>query len=79
LVVATYTGAGSNLVISPVKTALQKIDEALSAASVLAKLLTVDGTDSGLDADKLDGQEGAYYRNADNLNEGTVPGLRQTY
>ncbi len=32
-----------------------------TAAEVLAKLLTVDGTGSGLDADKLDGQEGSYY------------------
>lgn len=32
-----------------------------TAADVLAKLLTVDGTGSALDADLLDGQEGAYY------------------
>ena len=32
-----------------------------TAADVLAKLLTVDGTGSLLDADKLDGQEGAWY------------------
>lgn len=30
-------------------------------AEVLAALLTVDGAGSGVDADKLDGQEGAYY------------------
>ena len=34
---------------------------AYTAADVLAKLLTVDGTGSGLDADLLDGQSGAYY------------------
>ena len=28
---------------------------------------------SGLDADKLDGQEGSYYRNASNINAGTFP------
>lgn len=34
---------------------------AYTAADVLAKLLTVDGTGSGLDADLLDGQSAAYY------------------
>jgi hypothetical protein len=34
---------------------------AYTAADVLAKLVTVDGTGSGLDADLLDGQSGAYY------------------
>jgi len=32
-----------------------------TAADVLAKLLTVDGSGSGLDADMLDGQHGAYF------------------
>lgn len=32
-----------------------------TAADVLSKLLTVDGSGSGLDADLLDGQHGAYY------------------
>lgn len=31
---------------------------------------------ANLDADKLDGQEGAYYRDASNLNAGTVPAAR---
>lgn len=35
-----------------------------TAADVLAKLLTVDGTGSGLDADLLDGQSAAYYATA---------------
>ena len=35
-----------------------------------------DGSGSGLDADTLDGQEGSYYRNASNLNAGTVPTAR---
>ena len=34
---------------------------AFTAAQLLASLITVDGTGSGLDADLLDGQEGAYY------------------
>ena len=32
-----------------------------TAADVLSKMLTVDGASSGLDADLLDGQHGAYY------------------
>lgn len=34
----------------------------LAAATLLAKLLTVDGAGSGLDADKLDGSEGSAYQ-----------------
>lgn len=51
----------------PVSTAQQAaLDLKLNIASytaldVLTKLLTVDGTASGLDADLLDGQEGAHY------------------
>jgi hypothetical protein len=30
------------------------------------------GSSSGLDADLLDGEEGSYYRNADNINTGTI-------
>ena len=35
-----------------------------------------DGGGSGLDADKLDNQQGTYYRNAGNLNAGTIPDAR---
>lgn len=35
-----------------------------------------DGSGSGLDADKLDGQEGSYYTNAGNLSSGTLPMAR---
>ena len=35
-----------------------------------------DGSGSGLDADLLDGQEGSYYRNASNINAGTLPEAR---
>lgn len=35
-----------------------------------------DGATSGLDADLLDGQQGAYYQNASNLNAGTVSTAR---
>ena len=35
-----------------------------------------DGASSGLDADLLDGNHGSYYRNANNLNAGTVASAR---
>lgn len=49
---------------------------AYNASDVLSKLLTVDGSGSGLDADMLDGQDSAFFRNASNLNAGTIPDLR---
>jgi hypothetical protein len=54
-------------VSKPVSTATQnalnlKLDSAsYTAADVLTKIKTVDGSASGLDADVLDGQDGAYY------------------
>ena len=39
----------------------------MTAAEIIAELLTVDGTGSLLDADKLDGQEGSYYLDYDNF------------
>lgn len=45
-----------------------------TAADVLAKLLTVDGAGSGIDADKLDGQSSAYYSSYNNLtNKPDIP------
>jgi hypothetical protein len=48
-----------------------------TAADVLAKLKTVDGAGSGLDADLLDGQSSVYYLNLANSNgiipEGNLP------
>ena len=38
-----------------------------TAADVLTKVKTVDGTGSGLDADLLDGQQGSYYATASSL------------
>lgn len=43
-----------------------------NATDVLNKLKTVDGSGSGVDADLLDGQHGSYYRNANNINAGTL-------
>lgn len=39
----------------------------MTGAEILAELITVDGAGSGLDADKLDGQQGAYYAAASSL------------
>lgn len=45
-----------------------------SDGSTYYKILTTadEGTGNGLDADTLDGQEGTYYRNATNINAGTL-------
>lgn len=62
----SFTPAG-NIAATDVQAALQELDgEKLAAAlytaaDVLSKLLTVDGAASGLDADLLDGQHGAFY------------------
>lgn len=48
----------------------------VTADNLLTLIKDVDGGGSGLDADKLDGQEGSYYRDASNLNAGTVPSAR---
>ena len=44
--------------------------------SVLSGPNINDGTGSGLDADLLDGVHGSYYRDAGNLNAGTIPNAR---
>ena len=49
---------------------------AYTATDVLAKIKTVDGTGSGLDAELFVGQNSAFYRNASNLNAGTVSDTR---
>ena len=43
------------------------------ASDILSKLITVAGSGSGLDADKLDNMEGSFFRDASNLNAGKVP------
>ena len=47
-----------------------------TAADVLTKIKTVDGSGSGLDADLLDGNDSAFYTNASNLSSGTVATAR---
>jgi hypothetical protein len=48
----------------------------MTSGNLLSLILTIDGTGSGIDADKLDGQEGSFYQNASNLNAGTIPSAR---
>ena len=43
------------------------ISSNLDASSVLAQLLTVDGANTGLDSDLLDGEEGSYYLDYNNF------------
>ena len=62
--------------VDGLQTALNnKLDEsAYTASDILTKIKTVDGAGSGLDADKLDGQTGSYYRNYNNLtNKPSIP------
>ena len=47
-----------------------------TATEILNAIKTVDGSGSGLDADLLDGESSAYYRNASNLNAGTISASR---
>lgn len=47
-----------------------------TADEILTLLKTVDGSGSELDADLLDGQEGAYYLDASNINAGTIDDAR---
>jgi hypothetical protein len=49
------------------------LSSSYTAADVLAKLLTVDGSSSGLNADLLDGESGNFYQTATNLTAGTIP------
>jgi len=53
--------------VASVSTTVDSLNNLYNANDVLAKLLTVDGAGSGLDADLLDGQSSAYYRNFNNL------------
>lgn len=48
------------------------LDSVLNTSDLHDMLLTIDGAGSGIDADLLDGQHGSYYRNASNLNAGTI-------
>ena len=47
-----------------------------TSEGMLALIKAVDGTGSGLDADLLQGQEASFYRNASNINAGTLADAR---
>jgi len=70
-----------NLYYTTARAALKLDVSAYTAADVLTKIKTVDGATSGLDADLLDAQDGAYYlsranhtgtQSADTLTDGTT-------
>ena len=48
----------------------------LADGTALAEILDDDGTGSGLDADMLDGESRSYYRNASNIDAGTLSTTR---
>ncbi|MCP3995925.1 MAG: hypothetical protein GY722_12805 [bacterium] len=48
----------------------------LQDGAALSEILDDDGAGSGLDSDLLDGQQGSFYRNAGNINAGTLAGAR---
>lgn len=64
--VVTASGAEMNYLIGVTSNIQTQLDAKLAsvlytAADVFAKVLTLDGHGSGLDADKLDNQHGSYY------------------
>ena len=80
----TNTGghSGSVLLISSQNDSNDGIAFATNSSSYLKRNSNIiwdagnDGSGSGLDADLLDGQEGSYYRNASNINAGTIAAAR---
>ncbi len=70
----TNTPAGTIAAVT-VQAAIDELDteklaaSSYTAADVLAKLLTVDGAGSGLDADLLDGQSSAFYATATSVSD----------
>ena len=70
----SYAGS-TNLVATQVEAALDELDteklaaSSYTAADVLSKLLTVDGSGSGLDADLLDGNSSAHYATASSVSD----------
>ena len=60
---AAALGDDANFSTTVTNSLASKLDaSSYTAADVLAKIKTVDGAGSGLDADLLDGQSSAYYR-----------------
>jgi hypothetical protein len=82
-VAVTASGTEMNFLVG-VSSAIQaQIDAKLAstsytAADVLTKLLTVDGTGSGLDADLLDGHDSTYFHVANADSTGAAASLKTT-
>jgi hypothetical protein len=57
----TYYGIASDVVAAFLRANNSLLSSSYTAADVLAKLITVDGAGTTLDADLLDGQQGTYY------------------
>ena len=57
----TYYGIASDVTAAFLRANNSLLSSSYTAADVLAKLITVDGAGTTLDADLLDGQQGAYY------------------
>ena len=58
---ASYYGIASDVTAAFLRANNSLLSSSYTAADVLAKLITVDGAGTTLDADLLDGQQGAYY------------------
>jgi len=84
---AVEAATDSNVFTDAEKTKLTNIETSATAdqnaAQILAKLITVDGASSGLDADLLDGQHGSHYGTASDVSTnataiGTLSSLTTT-
>ena len=77
-----YTGGNFNFYKSNSTTSFTNLATLNSSGSLSTLIQGVvwgasnDGSGSGLDSDLLDGQEGSYYRNAGNLNAGSISASR---
>jgi len=60
----------------PTDIASKLASSSFTASAILTMLKTVDGAASGLDADLLDAQSSAFYRDAANMNAGLLPAAR---
>jgi hypothetical protein len=65
----THVASGAGTFSGPVSVLFVPAGDELSAALILAALLTVDGAGSGLDADLLDGQSSAFYATASSVSD----------
>jgi len=74
LIAITVQGA-----IDEAESRIDTLETATTAANLLTAIKTVDGVNSGLDADLLDGQQGSYYTTSSNINyDNTLSALSAT-